>query len=360
MAPGNARLCGLEKDLGLHGNRYQLCVSLLFVTYVSFELPSNLILKKVQPKRFIPIVATLGVVVALCTGFVTNMGQLIAVRLLLGICEAGYFPAICFYMTFFYRRRELAIRIFYLFAASAVSDSCGGLLAYAIGLMHNVRGMSAWRWIMIIEGIPTVLLRITAYFVLANDPMDAPYLTDREKQLTRIRRRLDLTLVELEDQGGKIQWDQCFEAWKDWKVWALAIAQIGVTVTLYSYSVFLPTIINALGYSGIHTNLLTIPCYACGALMYITVAYFSDRTGKRGLFVLGGCLVACAGYAILLGTPQYGAGVQYAGCIIVACGLYVAVGIPIAWMPNNLQTGRRTRDIYDTWKLRRCIRLVHR
>jgi MFS family permease len=272
----------------------------------------------------------------MCTGFVNNKTQLIAMRLLLGVFEAGYFPAICFYLTFFYRRRELALRIFYLFAASALSGSCGGLIAYAIGHMDGVRGMSAWRWLMILEGIPAAILGFFSYFILANDPYDARYLTAREKSFTSIRRSLDGTSFGMEGDKDKIDWQQCFEAWKDWKVWTLSISQIGVTVMLYGYSTFLPTIINALGYSGIHTQLLTIPCYACGAVVYLIVANISDKTGYRGYFSVAGCAVACTGYAILLGTPKYGAGAQYAGCIIVACGLYVAVGIPISWMPNNL------------------------
>ncbi|KAK7754049.1 hypothetical protein SLS62_003895 [Diatrype stigma] len=336
---GNARLYGLEKDLGLQGNEYQLCVSMLFITYVLFELPTNLVLKLVQPKRFIPAVSVCWGLASLATGFVRTKGQLIALRLLLGAFEAGYFPAICFYLTFFYRRRELAVRVFFLFAASAVAGSCGGLLGYAVGLMDGAAaagGLAAWRWLMIVEGLPTVVFGVLSGLVLANDPYDARYLTDREKSFTPLRQRLDGTSLGLEGDKHKVDWQQCFEAWRDWKVWALATAQIGVTVMLYGYSTFLPTIISALGYSGIQSNLLTIPCYACGAVVYLVVAYYSDRTGYRGYFTVGGCLTACAGYAIMLGTPGYGAGAQYAGCMIIASGLYVAVGIPISWMPNNL------------------------
>jgi MFS family permease len=330
---GNARLFHLEKDLGLKGNDYQLCVSLLFVTYIPLELPVTVLLKYVGPRYFIPLAAVCWGVVSMCTGFIHNKQQLIGLRLLLGACEAGYFPGITFYLTFFYSRRELGLRIFLLFTASAVAGSCGGLLGYAIGHMDGVRGWSAWRWLMIIEGIPTILLGITAWFILANDPDTAKYLTPREKELTRIRRKLDKTPL---DTGNKIEWDQIMEALKDWKVWVLSIGQLGVTVMLYGYSTFLPTIINSLGYSGVQTQLLTIPCYACGAIVYCITAYFSDKAGQRGIFAIVACLVSCTGYAILLGTWKYGAGAQYAGCIIVAVGLYVAVGIPITWMPNNL------------------------
>ncbi|KAL7625199.1 hypothetical protein AAE478_004414 [Parahypoxylon ruwenzoriense] len=333
---GNARLYNLETDLGLVGDDYQLCVSILFVTYVAFELPVNLFLKRMGPKNFIPLAATGWGLVSMCTGFVTNKTQLIALRLLLGLFEAGFFPGINFYLTFWYRRSELGVRIFYMFTASAVAGFSGGLLAYAIGHMEGISGYSAWRWLFILEGIPTILLGISAYFILANDPFSAKFLSEEEKQLVQVRRDLDRTSLGLQDETGKVQWDQVLAAFKDWKIIILCIAQFGTTVMLYGYSVFLPTIIQALGYSGIHAQLLTIPCYVTGAVVYCIVAFFSDKVSRRGIFAVGGCVTACTGYAILLGTPQHGAGAQYTGTIFVAAGLYVAVGIGLTWMPNNL------------------------
>ncbi|KAJ9258162.1 hypothetical protein DTO195F2_5387 [Paecilomyces variotii] len=333
---GNARLFHLEADLGLKGDDYQLCVSLLFVTYIIIELPANLFLKKLGPRNFIPFAATAWGLIGMCAGFVQNKGGLIAVRLLLGAAEAGYFPSVCFYLSFWFRRRELGVRIFFLFIASAISGSCGGLLAYAIGHMDGIAGYHAWRWLMILEGLPTIFLGVIAYFILADDPMSASWLTDREKELSRIRLHRDKTLLGSDEQSGRIQWDEIMKGVKDWKVWVFSIAQLGTTLMLYGYSTFLPTIISGLGYSAIDVQLLTIPCYACGAIVYCIVAYFSDKIGQRGIFAVGGCLVASTGYAILLGTTKYGAGAQYAGCVVVAAGLYVSVGIGLTWMPNNI------------------------
>jgi sugar phosphate permease len=208
-------------------------------------------------------------------GFINTKAELIALRLLLA-CEAGYFPGITFYLTFFYRRRELGFRIFLLFTASAVADSCGVLLAYGVGHMDGLHDWSAWRWLMILEGIPTILLGIATYIALLNDPNSSSWLTPREKELTQLRRELDRTPL---DDGNKIQWDQVMEGFKDWKIWVLSLGQLGVTVMLYGYLTFLPTIIAALGYSAIHTQLLTIPCYAYGAIIYCILAYYSDKEG---------------------------------------------------------------------------------
>jgi MFS family permease len=148
-------------------------------------------------------------------------------------------------------------------------------------------------------------------------------------------------------------------AFKDWKVIIMATAQFGVTAMLYGYSTFLPTIIGALGYSGVHAQLLTIPCYTCGATVYCIIAFISDKTKRRGPLALAGCLVGGAGYSILLGTPHRGAGAQYAGCIVVAAGLYVSVGIPLSWLSNNIPSHYKRAAGHDTqFTMANCTRII--
>ena len=131
------RLYGLEEDLGLHGNQYQILVSVLFVTYITSELPSNLVVKKIGPSRWIAFIALSWGLVATFSGFAQNFGGMLVCRLLLGAFEGGMFPGIVVYLTFFYTKRELALRIGYLFTCSALAGACGGLLAYAIGFMDG-------------------------------------------------------------------------------------------------------------------------------------------------------------------------------------------------------------------------------
>jgi MFS family permease len=141
----------LEEDLGLNSNQFQTAVSILFVTYILSELPSNLVLKKLRPSRWIAFITVAWGIIATLTGIVQNYAGLIFCRLFLGAVEGGLFPGMAIYLTFFYTKRELALRIGYLFVSAALAGACGGLLAYGIGHMQGVSGQNGWRWIMILE-----------------------------------------------------------------------------------------------------------------------------------------------------------------------------------------------------------------
>lgn len=106
-------------------------------------------LKKFRPSRWISIITTLWGIIATLTGITQNYGELIACRILLGLVEGGLFPGMAVYLTFFYTKRELALRIGYLFVSAALAGACGGLLAYGIGFMDGIAGQRAWRWIMV-------------------------------------------------------------------------------------------------------------------------------------------------------------------------------------------------------------------
>ncbi|KAE8374873.1 phosphoglycerate mutase-like protein [Aspergillus bertholletiae] len=336
---GNARLYGLEEDLGLVGNQYQVAVSILFVTYCLFEVPSNLVLKKLRPSRYIASISVIWGIIATLTGITQSYGGLLACRLLLGVVEAGLFPGLITYLTLFYSKRELALRTGYLFSSAAAAGAFGGLLAYAIGFMDGISGLRGWRWILILEGIPTVLLGVIAWFVLADDPDTAYYLNEEEKALV-VRRRM--RYVGQTASAQKFHWADVKEGALDWRIWAFSIAQFGIDTMLYGYSTFLPTIIKGMGtWSTPQVQALTIPCYALGALAYLVIAWVSDRTQRRGLFVCIFCAISVVGYGVLISDSS--SGVHYFGALLIALGLYVAVGLPLAWLPTTLpRYGKRT------------------
>ncbi|KAA8913618.1 major facilitator superfamily domain-containing protein [Sphaerosporella brunnea] len=330
---GSARLYGLEEDLGLKGNQYQLAVSILFVTYIIFEIPGNLVLKKVTPRYFISGITVAWGIIATLTGIVQSFGGLIACRLLLGAVEAGLFPGLAIYLTFFYTKSELALRIGYLFVSAALAGACGGLLAYAIGHMDGTSGQRGWRWILIIEGLPTLLMGIVTFFVFADEPETAWYLTPEERAfcITRLEREAENTA-----SARQFHWTDVKKAFTDWTVYAYSCGQFGEDTILYGYSTFLPTIIKNIGngaWSNARVQALTIPCYALGAITYLAVARASDAHQKRALYTIVFAAVSIVGYGILLAPAS--PGVHYFGCFLIATGLYVAVGLPLAWLPNN-------------------------
>ncbi|KAL0936982.1 MFS transporter [Colletotrichum truncatum] len=336
---GNARLYNLERDLGLQGNQFQVAVSILFVTYIIFEIPSNLVLKLFTPSRWIAFITVSWGIIATLTGLVESYGSLIACRLLLGAVEAGLFPGLNVYLTFFYRRHELALRVGYLFVSAAIAGGLGGLLAYGIGHMEGVAGMSGWRWIMIIEGLPTVVLGIVTYFLLPNDAGSAYFLNEEEKALMVARRGREYGNTTSAQEFSR---EDMWKAFKDWKVWVFCIALFGADTMLYGFSTFLPTIINGLGsWSTAEVQLLTVPCYFLGAVVYMSMAFLSDRMQRRGIFCVIFGSISVIGYGVLISNTS--SGVHYFGCFLVAAGLYVVVGLPLAWLPNNTpRYGKRT------------------
>lgn len=335
---GNSVLYGLETDLGLSSTQYQTAVSVLFVTYILSELPSNIILKHwVRPSRWISFITTAWGIIACLTGITQNYAGLLVCRLFLGLVEGGLFPGMAIYLTFFYTKGELALRVGYLFVSAALAGACGGLLAYGIGYMDGVAGQRGWRWIMIIEGLPTFVLGVACWWLLADDPETAYYLDAEEKEMMLMRRGRQVGVTDVFD------WADVKKGLKDWKIYAFCLGQFGGDTVLYGYSTFLPTIIKGINptYSSALVQVLTIPCYATGAITYLLVARLSDRTGQRGIFpcLLGLCSIL--GYAMLMSDSS--ARVHYAGCFLVALGLYVLVGIPLAWLPsNNPRYGKRT------------------
>ncbi|KAL1601694.1 hypothetical protein SLS60_006609 [Paraconiothyrium brasiliense] len=337
---GNARLYGLEEDLGLNSTQWQTAISILFVTYILSEVPSNLVLKKLRPSRWIAFITVSWGIIATLTGVVQNYAGLIVCRLFLGAVEGGLFPGLAIYLTFFYTKRELALRIGYLFVSAALAGACGGLLAFAIGHMEGVAGESGWRWILIIEGLPTFVLGIATWWILPNEPATTYFLNDQEKRLAiaRLKRQTGYTA-----SAQEFHWQDVKKGAKDWKIWAFSFAQFGCDTMLYGFSTFLPTIIKGIQphASTALVQVYTIPCYAVGAITYLAVAKLSDYQQRRGVYAVALGIVAIVGYAMLMSDSR--AAVHYAGCFLVAMGLYVNVGLPLAWLPtNNPRYGKRT------------------
>lgn len=141
------------------------------------------------------------------------------------------------YLTLFYNKRAIALRVGYLFVAAAIAGAVGGLIAYGIGFMDGVGGYKAWRWILIIEGIPSILVGVLFWILMPNDLDTANFLSLEDRAFLVMRREREVGQTA---SAQKFHWDDVKEGASDWKVWAFCIAQFGVDTMLYGFSIFLP------------------------------------------------------------------------------------------------------------------------
>lgn len=330
---GNAKIDGLQKSLhNMSTGRYNATLSIFFVSYSIFEPLTNILLKRLRPSIFIPVIMILWGITMTFMGFVKNWSDLMAARWFLGLCEAGLFPGVTYYLSCWYKRQEFGIRAAIFFSAAAVSGSFGGLLAAAIENMHGLGGRPGWAWIFILEGIVTVLFGFASFWAVHDFPDEATFLSEQDR--ARVVRRLkqdQQSSAEHEEFKMKYVW----LAIKDYKMWLGMIIYMGCDMPLYAFSLFLPTIISELGYKTTKAQLLTVPPYAAAAILTITIGFIADRTKRRGLCNICVSFLGIAGFAMLLGSQR--PGVKYAGTFLGALGIYPCIANTISWVSNNIE-----------------------
>jgi MFS family permease len=279
----------------------------------------------------IPILIFCWSCVLIGTGFMHNVGQLYASRLLLGLFESGMFPCLALYLSTFYQPREQALRISYLFVSAALSGSFGGLFAYALLKMDGVGGLEGWRWLFIIEGCASVLISILVFFVLPDDFESAKFLNEEDKQLMRIRAEINARYNGRPD----FDWAEVKKAVRDPKLYISCWSQFMADICSFGLSSFLPLIIRSFGYDRVTTQLLTIPVFFWASCGYIVISWMSDRWQRRAFFMMPACVVTAVGYAVNLGVPVTSRGALYFSTFLIAPGVYVIVGLNCAWLLNS-------------------------
>ncbi|KAI9755033.1 MAG: TIM23 complex component [Chaenotheca gracillima] len=330
---GNAKLLTLTKDLNMpKDSQYSAALSIFFVSYSLFEPLTNIMLKRFRPSIFIPIIMVLWGISMTFMGFCKNWSGLMAARFFLGLCEAGLFPGVNYYLSCWYRRSEFGIRAAIFFSAAAVSGSFGGLLAAAIGKMDGLGGFAGWSWIFILEGIATTLAGVASFWLVHDFPDNATFLTEQDR--ARVIRRLKM---DKQASAGKEDFSMVYfwQSVKDWKTWTGAVVYMGADGALYAFSLFLPSIISQLGYTATTAQLLTVPPYAAAAVLTISVGFIADRTHQRGLCNIGVSLIGAAGFIMLLASSN--PHVQYAGTFLGAMGIYPCIPNTISWASNNFE-----------------------
>ncbi|KXG45420.1 Major facilitator superfamily domain, general substrate transporter [Penicillium griseofulvum] len=334
---GNAKIIGLEKDLSITDHQYDIGLAVFYLTYICSELPSNLVLKKASPKIWLPFLTAIWGIITMCLGFVQNFAGFVAVRALLGIAEGGLLPGMVLYLSSFYRRSDLALRIGLFYTAASLSGAFGGLLARGLAEIGPRGGIEGWRWILIIEGLLTFVCGVFSYFVLPNSLESASFLSAQEKEFGGKRLRLDspVSLERSTPEAESFKWSEVRRGVLDLQVWLSASAYFAILSGLYSFGLFLPTIIKNLGFAkdANEVQLWSVIPYAVAAVLTVVVAIISDRLRLRGVVMLFTLPVAIIGYAAIanIDSPR----VQYGMTFLMATGQYASVPCILVWLSNN-------------------------
>jgi sugar phosphate permease len=281
-----------KRDLHLTESAYGLGAGIFFLGQLLFDLPSNLLLNKVGPRLWIARIMITWGVIATCMMFVQGAHSFYAMRLLLGISEAGFFPGMILYLSFWFPSGERARAVAKFMTATSIAGVVGAELARVLLRLEGKAGLHGWQWLFLMEGIPTFLMGLSVLWVLKDRPDDANWLTDDEKKW------LDAELERDRQEGGATQNHKLMDAFKMPMVWVLAGIFLLDQVGTYTVNLWMPLLLNGVLHSPGPEGAARVARigafpYVAAALFTVLIGWSSDRTGERR-FHIAGCFVLSA------------------------------------------------------------------
>jgi MFS transporter, ACS family, tartrate transporter len=322
----------MNADLGITSRQFGLLTGIFFWGYCLLEIPSNLLLHKIGARVWIARILFSWGVVAVMTGFVRSVPQLYAARFLLGVTEAGFFPGVLLYLTYWFRRREQAQMIALIMAAIPVSNIVGAPLSgFILDRVHWL-AIPSWRWLLILEGLPAIVGGFIAYFLLPNGPAEARFLSAQEKDW--------IVTALTEEKSRKIGEHQlsAFRALAHHRLWHLACISFTWQTGGYAIIFWMPQAVKLLFklYPNTVVGILVMIPSLAGLFAMILASRSSDRKLERRYHVAIP-LIAGGTALILLGAPNSPLSAMTLWTFaVMGC---VAVNAPFFSLPSDFLTG---------------------
>lgn len=322
----------MNRDLAIASHQFGLLSGIFFAGYFLFEIPSNYMLQRIGARVWIARILLSWGLVASLTGFVQNVHQLYFMRFLLGVAEAGYFPGIVLYLTYWCRQRELARTIALLVAGAPIANIIGGPVGgFILDHMH-LWGFSSWRWLLVLEGVPAILFGVVTYFVLPNRPADAWFLSADEREwLTKQAGREEQKKLDIRRYS-------VLETLTDGRVLYLTLIYFGVMISVYVLNFWGPQVMAAAApeYSKVSIGLFIMLVNLAGLTAMMLVSRSSDRHAERRYHAAVPALIA--GTALLLMRTPHSPFMTVILLALIACGFYSFVN-PFWVLPNEFLSG---------------------
>ena len=264
----------MNKALGLSATTYGLGAGAFFFSYVLFQVPANLVLARLGARTWLSLIMATWGICSAATAFVTGERSFIAVRVLLGVAEAGFFPGVAYYLTCWFpaRHRGRAMGIF--FSCAAVAGVLGAPLSANLLRLDGLFGIQSWQWVFLVEGPPAVVLALFGRSLLCNRPCEATFLNSAER--TWLQSTLDAE-AEVKSGSGRSLWSVLASR----QLVLLTLAYMGINYGLYAMVFFMPLIIKALGVSNTDIGYVLILPNLAGVVGSVVLTRSSDRFGER-------------------------------------------------------------------------------
>jgi ACS family tartrate transporter-like MFS transporter len=309
---------GMNKDLRFTPEMYSFGAGIFFLGYFVFEVPSNLMLLRVGARRWIARIMLTWGVISMATALVHTPAQFYGVRLLLGFAEAGFYPGILLYMTFWFPQ-AIRARFCALFLASVpLANVFGGPLSGWILGFDGAHGLHGWQWLFLLEGVPACLLAIAVLLFLPDGPSRARWLTSSER---------DTIATRLAAEPPR-QHHALLAMLSDPRLWILALPGFGIVLASYGIGLWLPQIVKAMGYSNLETGFVVAIPFIVTVIAMVTLAISSDRRQERVWHVVIGAVTAAGGLCVA--GVAGGSAVSIVALSVALAGIYTAFSI--FWM----------------------------
>jgi MFS transporter, ACS family, tartrate transporter len=320
----------MNKDIGLSSSVFGFGAGIFFWGYFLFEVPSNLALDKFGARLWIARVMISWGIVSGAMAFVQGPVSFYSLRFLLGVAEAGFFPGIILYLTYWFPARQRAAVTAQFMAAAPLSTVLGSPVSGALLGMDGLLGLKGWQWLFLLEAVPAVLLGLVVLAYMTDRPEQAKWLADDERAWLVRTMNVELT------SKAAVASHSIWRGLADIRVLALALVYFGTSAGLYTLGVWAPQIIKQFGLSSLEVGFLNAVPATIAVIVMIWWARHSDRTGERTWHVVLACLLAAVGLAL--------AGMASGVVAVLAALTLVNIGIssskPPLWsMPTMFLSG---------------------
>ncbi|KAH8896662.1 MFS general substrate transporter [Thozetella sp. PMI_491] len=333
---GNARIQGLAAELDMAtGVRFNWALSIFYIIYLLVEVPSNILLKRIGGRFYLPLLVCMFGIVSIGTAFVKSFEGIMTARAFLGVFEGGAMPGMAFFLSCFYKRQELLFRVGIYVSAASIAGAFGGLLAAGLSQIPpwGAEGaqLHTWRNIFFFEGLITVLVGLIAPIWMPTSPATAWFLNDRERRIATER----LAREHKGDAEEQVTWKHVKDAVFCIHNYTCALGFFLINITVQGLSIFLPTILSDLKWtsSSTITQLYTVPPYVCACLVAVAIAYISDKTKRRGIYLSAFSCIAVVGFALLRWAVE--PRIRYMAVFFVAIGAFPGGPGFLSWGMNN-------------------------